>query len=59
MPIGTSGGNWLLRAEYRYADFGDVKGTLPLNLTAIDYNTYRLKLKTQTHTLTLGLAYKF
>lgn len=52
-------GNWLLRAEYRYANYGKVDGTLPLNLTAIDYNTYRMKLKVQTHTLALGLAYKF
>ncbi|WP_448956712.1 outer membrane protein [Labrys neptuniae] len=52
-------GNWLLRAEYRFADYGNVKSRLPLNLTAIDYNTYRMKLKAQTHTLSLGLAYKF
>lgn len=52
-------GNWLLRAEYRYADYGDVKATLPLNLTKIDYNTYRMKLKAQTHALALGVVYQF
>jgi len=50
-------GNWLARAEYRYADYGTVTNTDvrtgPTPLTV----TYDLPVK--THTMTLGLAYKF
>jgi outer membrane immunogenic protein len=50
-------GNWLARAEYRYADYGTVTSTDvrtgPTGLTV----TYDLPVK--SHTMTLGLAYKF
>src|SRR5262249_10615779 len=50
-------GNWLARAEYRYADYGSVTNTDvrtgPTPLTV----TYDLPVK--SHTMTLGLAYKF
>ncbi len=55
--------NWIVRAEYRYADYGtwtntDVRpcGFAPCahgSLTVTD------SLRLQTHTATLGLAYKF
>ncbi|HZR87587.1 MAG TPA: outer membrane beta-barrel protein [Bradyrhizobium sp.] len=48
-------GNWLARAEYRYADFGSVtySDVSPLGVTA----TYEDKVR--THTALFGLAYKF
>jgi len=52
-------GNWILRAEYRYADYGtwnsavDTRANAFTTLTA----TYALKLRTQTSTI--GIAYKF
>jgi outer membrane immunogenic protein len=56
--------NWLVRAEYRFADFGATRFTdsvfapapllgLPGTTTA----TYNVDL--QTHTVLFGLAYKF
>ena len=54
-------GNWLLRGEYRYAQFGSFDGLLNFDSTGAppgtDYSRYNLSLK--THTATLGLAYKF
>jgi outer membrane immunogenic protein len=56
--------NWIARAEYRYSDFGtitntDVRqnggGALPFPLPLIV--TYDLTIR--THTMTLGVAYKF
>src|SRR5262249_37624434 len=54
-------GHWLVRAEYRYADYGTWQSATdsrispfgPTTLTA----TYAIKL--QTHTATFGVAYKF
>lgn len=53
-------GNWLLRADYRYADFG----TAPFNFTrtatagpALTVDNFDAKLR--THTASVGLAYKF
>ena len=58
------GGNWLLRAEYRYADFGSKSYTDVRPCTqALCHNGsslnvgYDLALKSQT--VTVGLAYKF
>ena len=53
--------NWIVRGEYRYADFGTVsntdtrvcRGCLPSTLVVTD----TLRLKTQT--ATFGIAYKF
>jgi outer membrane immunogenic protein len=51
-------GNWLLRSEYRYADFGtasfSIARTTAFGLTAEKFDT-----KLATHTATVGLAYKF
>jgi outer membrane immunogenic protein len=53
-------GNWLLRGEYRFSYFPSVNDTLsfPPSQTGAN-NTYRYRLSSQTHILTMGLAYKF
>jgi outer membrane immunogenic protein len=52
--------NWLVRTEYRYADYGHISNTntrslnfLP-NVELVSYDT-----RVRTHTLTFGLAYQF
>jgi outer membrane immunogenic protein len=53
-------GNWLLRGEYRFSDFGTWTSVFPFgSTTAGGDNTYRFQLKLQTQTAYLGLAYKF
>jgi outer membrane immunogenic protein len=52
-------GNWLLRGEYRFADFGTWTSVFPFGATGSGDNTYRFQLKTQTQIATVGLAYKF
>src|SRR5712691_3751917 len=52
-------GNWLFRAEYRYADFGTWNEVLPFGATAVGNNTYKYQLSARTQTVTFGLAYKF
>jgi len=62
------GGNWIARAEYRYADFGtwsptDVRscinpGTVGCNLGA-PVQTVTDAVHVRMHTATFGLAYKF
>ncbi len=62
------GGNWIARAEYRYADFGtwsptDVRscidpGTVGCNLGAAVL-TVTDTVHVRTHTATFGLGYKF
>jgi outer membrane immunogenic protein len=49
-------GNWLARAEYRYADYGSVSHTFFVNSVA-DQVTMNETLR--THTASVGLAYKF
>lgn len=51
-------GNWLLRGEYRYADFGNWNEVFAFTPTPAGSNTYRYRLELQTHIVTLGLAYK-
>jgi outer membrane immunogenic protein len=55
------GGNWLLRGEYRYADYGHASFTVARSSTNIfenpTINTTDITLR--THTATFGLAYKF
>jgi outer membrane immunogenic protein len=51
-------GNWLLRGEYRYADFGRTSYVFPFGTTSTN-NTYRFDLRTQTQIATFGIAYKF
>ncbi|WP_256805947.1 outer membrane protein [Bradyrhizobium sp. Bra64] len=56
------GGNWIARAEYRYADFGATPFTIartgpsgsPLNPTSDNFD-----LKMRTHNASFGVAYKF
>ena len=49
--------NWLLRADYRYADFGTFNHTFPLGPTA--GGDPMVSTRIATHTMSLGLAYKF
>jgi outer membrane immunogenic protein len=48
-------GNWIGRAQYRYADFGSVSNTFPPAL-ATGFNA---SVRVRTNTAVLGLAYKF
>jgi outer membrane immunogenic protein len=48
---GVLWGNWLARAEYRYADYGTWRSTF--------FGTDVVDIKATTHTATVGLAYKF
>jgi outer membrane immunogenic protein len=53
-------GNWRLRGEYRFSYFPSVNDTLPFPPSETGANnTYRYRLSSQTHILTMGLAYKF
>ncbi len=54
-------GNWLLRGEYRYADFGKMNGVLNFGSSGAPpgTDTSRYDLSVQTHIATLGLAYQF
>lgn len=49
--------NWLVRGEYRYADFGTVSFTDRRSRQG-DTETVSYNLNLKTHTATLGLAYK-
>ncbi len=48
--------SWIVRAEYRYSDFGAINRTF-FSSSAADAVTSRLALR--THSFTLGLSYKF
>jgi outer membrane immunogenic protein len=50
-------GNWLGRAEYRYADYGSIGHTFFTgNSSAIPFS---MSESLRTHTVLVGLAYKF
>jgi len=51
-------GNWLMRGEYRFADFGTWNNTFDLSVPGAS-NIVHSDLKAVTHTATVGLAYKF
>lgn len=52
--------NWLARAEYRYADFGQADPTFfTNNLGANGDDRIYAHVRVRTHTAGLGLAYKF
>jgi outer membrane immunogenic protein len=51
-------GNWLARAEYRFADFGTWNNTFDLSVPGAS-DVVHANLKAVTHTATVGLAYKF
>jgi len=48
--------NWLLRGEYRYADYGSFSSTV-LNNGQVDAVTFNTKFR--TNTAMIGVAYKF
>jgi outer membrane immunogenic protein len=54
-------GNWLGRAEYRYADFGSSSFTISRSSTFANLNPTvdNFDINLRTHTVTFGLAYKF
>jgi outer membrane immunogenic protein len=53
-------GNWLLRAEYRYADFGSWNTSFPFLAPApVNNNTYHFSNAVNTNIFKAGLAYKF
>ena len=56
-------GNWMVRAEYRYADFGTISHQDARTVRAVAPPTtpqnVAYDLRVHTHTATLGLAYKF
>jgi outer membrane immunogenic protein len=52
--------HWLVRGEYRFADFGTHQEVFALGFSKVaGDNTYRYQLLPQTHIATFGLAYKF
>jgi outer membrane immunogenic protein len=55
--------NWIVRAEYRYANFGTISNTdlrtCPTGCGPPFTETVGYDVKVQTHTVTFGLAYKF
>lgn len=53
--------NWLIRGEYRYADYGTLKGTYFAgnNGFAIDGDALSTSVNLRTHTALFGVAYKF
>jgi outer membrane immunogenic protein len=54
-------GNWLLRGEYRYANFGTFDRVLSFGAPGAPLGTdfVRYNLSVNTHIATIGLAYKF
>jgi outer membrane immunogenic protein len=50
--------NWLLRGEYRYADFGNMTFT-QLGGPVTNIDAYTATVHYRTHTALIGLAYKF
>jgi outer membrane immunogenic protein len=54
-------GHWLLRGEYRYADFGSSSFSLSRSSTDPAFNPTvdSFNVSMRTHTVTFGLAYKF
>jgi outer membrane immunogenic protein len=52
--------NWLVRGEYRYADFGTISNTDTRTVPGLGFTrTVSYDLDVRTHTFTFGLAYKF
>jgi len=52
-------GNWLLRGEYRYSDFGTWGNAFNLGLPSGSPTIVNSQLKITTQIATLGIAYKF
>ncbi|MCP3471972.1 outer membrane beta-barrel protein [Bradyrhizobium sp. CCGUVB1N3] len=51
--------NWMLRAEYRYSDFGTWNNSLSLVSPGVSNVTLATSLKLNTHIGMVGIAYKF
>ena len=51
--------NWMLRAEYRYSDFGTWSNSLLLVSPGVSVVTVATNLKINTHIAMIGIAYKF
>jgi len=51
--------NWMLRAEYRYSDFGTWSNSLLLVSPGVSTVTVATNLKINTHIGMIGIAYKF
>jgi outer membrane immunogenic protein len=52
------GANWLVRGEYRYADYGTIGNTdVRTSVLGTSFDAYDLHVR--THTATLGIAYRF
>lgn len=51
--------NWMLRAEYRYSDFGTWSNSLVLVSPGVSVVTLATDLKLNTHVGMIGLAYRF
>jgi outer membrane immunogenic protein len=52
-------GNWLLRGEYRYSDFGTWDNSFNLGLPGGVPTFVNSQLKIKTQIATFGIAYKF
>ncbi len=52
-------GNWIVRGEYRYADFGTISNTDTRINGFSETQVVSYDLRVKTHTATFGLAYKF
>jgi outer membrane immunogenic protein len=52
------GTHWLLRGEYRFADYGTMSHTYFAS-SPLGFDTFTADIKLQTHTALVGLAYKF
>ena len=52
-------GNWLVRVEYRYANFGTRSNVFAFGSSPAGSNTYRFQLNPSINIGTVGLAYKF
>jgi outer membrane immunogenic protein len=50
--------NWIVRAEYRYSDYGRTSNT-DVRTSAFGVQTLNYDTTVRTHTATFGLAYKF
>lgn len=51
--------NWLVRAEYRYADFGKETANYIFNPAAAPVESGLARTSLKTHNINVGLAYKF
>jgi outer membrane immunogenic protein len=55
------GHNWIVRGEYRYADFGTITNTDTRTCAGCVLSSFAITdtLRLRTQTATFGIAYKF